>query len=99
MLALPERHLAHQRFELALNALDLALGLRALVLRQSFEVLRAHHPAVALGRQSETHRGAQQRDALAFGMLLQCAEGLLAAFLELLLDDLLASVVVVALER
>ena len=98
VLALPQRHLTHQRFELALNAFDLALGLLALIGRQCFEVLRAHHPPVALGRQSEAHRGAHQRDALAFGMLLQRAEGLLAAFLELLLDDLLASVVVVALE-
>ena len=98
VLAFPLRHLLHDRFELALHLLDVALHPLALGLRQGLEHLRRQDLAVAPGRQRQPHRRAQQGDALLLGMALQFGERLLVALLELLVDDLAPRPVIVALE-
>jgi hypothetical protein len=99
VLALPLRHLAHHRFELALDRLDLVLDRLALVLGQRLEHLRLHHLAVLPRRHREAGRGAQQGDVLGLGALLHGAERLLAAPFELLVDHFPAGAEFVALER
>src|SRR5262249_42485440 len=82
MLALPQGHLAHRRFKLGLDLLDVVLDPLALGLRQFVEALRRHDFAIAHRRQREAHRRPQQCDALGRGSLLQAAEGMLTALPE-----------------
>src|SRR5260370_15056780 len=98
MRALPLRHLPHDRFELVLNALDLALDLLTLGRRKLFEHLWLQHFAAAFWCQGKTRRRAQQRYLLSLGELLQCSKRLFAALLELLVDHFATSAIVVALE-
>jgi hypothetical protein len=98
VLAFPLRHLLHDRFELSLHLFEVVLNTLALGLRQRLEQLGSQHLAVAPRRQRQPHRGAQQRNTLLLTTPLQLAKGLLVALLELLLDDVEARPVIVALE-
>ncbi len=64
MLALRLRHLLHDRFELALNLLQVVLNPVALGLGQGLEHLRRQHLALAPRRQGQAHRRSQHGDAL-----------------------------------
>ena len=79
VLALPQRHLLHGRFEFVLDRLDLVLDALALGRRQFVEQLGRQHLAVASRRQGQAHRRAHQGDVLRLGPLLQRAERLFAA--------------------
>ena len=98
VLAFPQRHLPHRRFELALDRLDLVLDPLALRLRQFVERFRRQHLAIARRRQSQARRRPQQGDVLRRGALLQRAERLFAALSELLLDRLATGAILIALE-
>ena len=98
VLALPQRHLAHDRLEVGLDGFHLVLDALALGRRQLIEQFRRQHLAVARRGEGEAHRRAHQGDVLAFGAALERAEGGFALLLELLLDGLAPRPVFVALE-
>jgi hypothetical protein len=97
-LLVPAGPEANQRLELALQLLDLCLDLRALLLRELLELLRAEQLAVAHGRHAEAGRRADDGDALCLGLLAERLRRLLLALAEFLVDGLAAVLVVLALE-
>ena len=98
VLALPQRHIAHDRLEFALNGFHLMLNALALGHRQLVEQFRRQHLAGARRGEGKTHRAAQEGDVLGLGPPLEGAEGRFTLLLELLLDGLAPRPVFVALE-
>ena len=98
VLALVLRHLLHDRFELALDLLKIALNAFALGRRQRLEQFGCKHLAVTPRRHRQPRRGAQHADAFLLGTPLQLAKALLVTPLELLIDDVTSCPVLVAFE-
>ena len=97
-LPLPDGDLAEEGLKLALQSFDIALDARALGLVELLEVFRLDDLAAFQRRQRQAHGGADEPDALVERFALQRLEGRALTLLELLLDDLPAVAILLALE-
>lgn len=84
--------------QLLLQSLDVGLDPLAVFLGQALEDLRRDHFAALHRREGEADRRAHQGDAARLGVFLDFLQGVLLALLDLLLQDLPARAVFLALE-
>ena len=94
----PLRNLPHRRLQLVLQDLDVGLDAAAVFLPQALEGFGRDDLSVLHRGERQTHRRSYQRDTFLLRLLRQLLEGVLLLFLELLVERLTASAIVLAVE-